>query len=148
MAVRVYICPWVGSGTRADMYRSKAEDYGYEVSSFIPSRGDTNGAPASPWVMTVCIAPDFSAIAADPTCDDLFAGNLPATILNKDDLRVFLKTHTVSDIPGSRRPDILAVLDKYGIVRTDITNSTSLARLMQRIASTLFEKDDNFGMGF
>lgn len=147
MALRVYICPIIGSGTRQDAYRSKAFDFGYLISSFMPTR-IADGTPASPWTLTVIRSTDFTAIDADATCDDLFAGDLPGTVQTRDDLLALLRTRTVANVPLARRNAITAVLDKYGIVRTDIVGTTPLWKVMQRVSSTLFERDDNFASAF
>lgn len=148
MALRIYICPWVGSGTKGDPYRSKAADLmpGAPMSSFFPSKLD--GTPASPWVVSFIRASDFTAIDSDSTCDDLFAGDLPQTVIDRDSFLAFVRGRTIGDVPTARRNQITAVLDKYGIVRSDFTTATPLWRVMRRVASTLFEQDDNFASAF
>jgi hypothetical protein len=146
VALRVYITPWVGSGTREDPYRSKAVDYYPEVSTFFPSKVD--GTPASAWVVAVIRSSDFTAIDADSTCDDLFAGDLPGTVQTRDDLLTLLRSRTVANVPTARRNAITAVLDKYGVVRSDVVGSTPLWKVMQRVISTALERDDNFGAAF
>lgn len=147
MAIRVYICPWIGTGSREDPYRSKAYLYHDNLSSFLPSRL-SDGAPASPWVVSFIRDDDFTEIDADATCDDLFAGDLPANVTTREELLAFLRARTIGDVPVGRRAAVQAVLDKYGIVRSDFTLSTPLWRLMRRVASTLFEQDDNFASAF
>lgn len=148
--LRVYICPVVGSGTKQDPYRSKAHDFawvgGAQISDFIPSRLD--GTPASPWAVSVIRTNDFAPITGDATCDDLFAGDLPAGVQTRDDLLALIRARTVGDVPAGRRAAIQAVLDKYAVPRADFTLATPLWRVMQRVASTLFEKDDNFAASF
>lgn len=151
MSIRVYICPWVGTGTRQDPYRSKAENLGYKtppnnLTTF--SANTSEGPPASTWMISFIRSDDFSAIEADPTCDDLFGGDLPSSLQTRDDLLAFLRSRTVGDVPTSRRNAITAVLDKYGIARADFTTATPLWKVMRRVASTLFEQDDNFASAF
>jgi hypothetical protein len=146
VAIRVYICPWVGTGTRQDPFRSKASEFGYAVSTFFPSGSD--GTPASPWVLSVVRSEEFSAIEADATCDDLFAGDLPQAISTREELLAFLRSRTLSDVPTARRNAIIAVLDEYGVVRSDLVGTTTVWRLMQRVASTLLERDDGFASSF
>jgi hypothetical protein len=145
--IRVYICPVIGTGTKADPYRSKGADFGYQFSSFIPSRPD--GTPLFTWALTVLVGADFSAIDADAACDDLFGGDLPASVNTRDELRAFLRANTIADVPLARRNAITAVLDKYGVDRTDFTGTTRLWRVLQRVVGTLFrstlaELDDGF----
>lgn len=143
MPLRVYICPWVGSGVKGDGYRSKAWDFpGYSTSSIFPTNL-ADGSPASPWVFTRIISPDFTAIDADPSCDDLFAGDLPNSIQSRADLAAFLKGRTVGNVPTARRNTIMAVIDKYGVDRSDFNLSTPLWRVVQRVAATLLARDGN-----
>lgn len=145
--IRVYICPWVGTGTKQDPYRAKVADLGYpNFSTFFPSR--QNGTPASSWVLVVVRSQDFSALDADATCDDLFGGDLPASVTDRDSLLTLLRSRTVGDVPVARRSKITAVLDEYGVARADFTASTPLWKVMQRVASTLFERDENFAASF
>lgn len=146
MALRVYICPIIGSGTRQDPYRSKGVDYGFEHTSFLPSK--TDGTPGSAWTLSVLRGSDFTAIDADATCDDLFGGDLPDTVDSRNDLLPFLRSRTVANVPTARRNRITGVLDKYGVVRTDIVNATPLWKVMQRVVATVLERDDNFGSAF
>lgn len=136
--IRVYICPPVGTGAKGDPYRSKGVDFGYQCANFIPSNPD--GTPKFTWALTVVVSSDFTAIDADTTCDDLFGGDLPAGINSRADLKAFLKSNTVADVPLARRNAIIAVLDKYGIDRTDFTGATPLWRVFQRVVSTLFDR--------
>jgi hypothetical protein len=149
--IRVYICPVIGAGTKLDPYRSKAQDFGYQHASFMRSNPD--GSSAIAWALTVVASQDFTAIDADATCDDVFAGDLPATINTRPELLAFLRGRTVGDIPTARRASVLAVLDKYQVVRTDLGLTTPLWRLMQRIVSTSYgttanEADSNFAAAF
>lgn len=147
MSLRVYICPWIGSGGKSDPYRSKAATFaGLTATSYLPNKLD--GTPASPWVLSMVKGTDFSAIDADVTCDDLFAGDLPPTVQTKDDIVALLRGRTVGDVALARRNAITAVLDKYTVPRADIVLATPLWKVFQRVTSTLFEKDDNFGSGF
>jgi hypothetical protein len=149
--VRVYICPVIGSGTKADPYRSKAQTFGYQYASFMRSNPD--GSSAIAWTLTVAASQDFTAIDADATCDDVFAGDLPANVNTRPELLAFLRNRTVGDIPATRRSAVLAVLDKYQVVRSDFGLTTPLWRLMQRIVSTSYgttagESDGNFAAAF
>lgn len=139
--IRIYICPVIGTGTKQDPYRSKAATFGYQYANFIPSNPD--GSPRSSWSLAAVVSDDFAAIEADATCDDLFAGDLPAAVNTRPELRTFLRTRSVSDVPTSRRNAILAVLDKYVVDRSDLTGATPLWRVVQRVASTLFRTTAN-----
>src|SRR4051812_36816571 len=111
MSVRVWTSPVVtttfGGST---LYKSKAEQYctgGF--ANFFPS--NTDGTPASAWVITIGRAADWTAASADAELTDLFAGDLPAGIDSPADLRVFMRTRTIGDVPLARRQAIQANLD-------------------------------------
>jgi hypothetical protein len=146
MSVRVWACPWVGTGTSDDPYRSRAQQYCTAFASFFPSNAD--GTPASSWVITFGRSADWTAASADAQLTDLFAGDLPGTIDSPADLRAFLRSRTIGDVPLARRQAIQANLDSLGVLRSDFTLTTPLWKVMQRVASTLFEKDANFAGGF
>lgn len=144
MSVRVWVSP---AQQNADFYYAKAETYcAGGFANFFPSKLD--GTPASTWVITIGRAADWTAAGADAQLDDLFAGDLPGTINSRDDLLAFLRGRTIADVPLARRNAITAVLDKYAVPRSDFVGTTPLWKVFQRVASTLFEKDDNFGGGF
>lgn len=63
MTLRYYICPVVGTGTRADPYRTGASLHDVASASVIPSRAD--GAPAFPWCLTLVDAADHAPLLAD-----------------------------------------------------------------------------------
>ena len=147
MSVRVWAGPWVledrGTGL---VYYSKASQYCSGYANFFPSNED--GTPASSWVLTMGRAADWTAAEADAELIDLFAGDLPASANTPTELRTFLRTRTVGDVPVARRQAIQANLDALGVVSTDFTASTLLWKVFQRVTSTLFEKDFNFGAAF
>jgi hypothetical protein len=146
MSVRVWAGPWIGTGTTADPYRPKAAQYCTAQASFFPSNSD--GTPASSWVLTMGRAVDWTAAEADVELIDLFAGDLPQAADTPAELKAFLRTRTVGDVPVPRRSAIQANLDSLGVVRADFTLATPLWKVFQRVASTLFEKGFNFGAGF
>lgn len=147
MSVRVWAGPWVqGTLDGAVVYRPKAADYCIGFASFFPSRAD--GTPASSWVLTMGRASSWAAAEADPEMIDLFAGDIPGAIDTPAELRAFLRGRTVGDVPLARRQAIQANLDTLGVARADFLASTPLWKVFQRVASTLFEKDYNFGAKF
>lgn len=62
MSRRYYLTPIVGSGTFADPYRAKAEQYG-NCSTVIPTGAD--GRPLFAWALCVVASPDHAAPRAD-----------------------------------------------------------------------------------
>jgi hypothetical protein len=93
-------------------------------------------------------AADWTSALADSELIDLFAGDLPPAADTPSELRAFLRTRTVGDIPVGRRQTIQANLDGLSVVRSDFTLQTPLWKVFQRVSSTLFEKDANFASGF
>lgn len=139
---------WASPPVLADgAYSAKADQYctGGFV-NFFPSNLD--GTPASTWVITVGRASDWTAAEADAALVDIFAGDLPGTIDSPQDLRAFIRSRTVGDVPVGRRQTIQANLDTLGVPRADFVLATPLWKVFQRITSTLLEKDFNFGSGF
>lgn len=147
MSARVWAGPWVQVIDPTPIYVSKAAQYctGGWV-NFFPSNAD--GTPASTWVLTMGRAVDWTPAEADAEMIDLFGGDLPASANTPDELRAFLRSRTVGDVPLVRRQAIQANLDSLGVVRSDFTLSTPLWKVFQRVCSTLFEKDANFGARF
>lgn len=147
MSIRVYACPWVEVNPR--VFISKLETFIpplTRVVNFFPSLLD--GTPASSWILSFGRSDDWTAVEADAEMIDLFAGDLPSSIQSRADFLAFLRGRTVADVPAARRTQIQANLDALGVQRDDFTGSTKLWRVFQRVVSTLFEKDDNFGAGF
>lgn len=146
MASRVMISPVVSIVVNAvTVLKSKAESYcdrGF-VNVF-PSNQD--GSNASPWVLTFGRATDWTAAAADAQIEFLFP--VPANVDTADDLRAFLRANTVGNLTVPQRTNLQAIFDNHAIPRADFTLATTGAQVMQRVMSTLFERDFNFGMGF
>lgn len=132
----------MGTGTRFDPFRPKTRNY-FEECSMLISIG-SNGLPNTSWVVSFVRGEDFTGIDADPECDDLFAGDLPNNLETKADVVQFLRTRTLSDVPTGRRNAMIATLDKYGVVRTDLVGSVPVWKMVQRVASTLTEKNWDF----
>lgn len=142
MPIRGYICPIIGTGTRFDPYRPRTRNY-FENCSMLVSMG-ADGQPNTTWVVSFVKGEDFTFIDADPLCEDLFAGDLPANLETKADVVQFLRTRTLSDVPTNRRNAMIALLDKYGVIRTDLVGTTPVWKMVQRVASTLTEKNWDF----
>lgn len=147
MSVRVWAGPWVQEDRGVGLaYYSKASAYCAQYANYFPSNLD--GTPASTWVLTMGRAADWTAASADPDLIDLFAGDLPAAADTPAELRNYLRTRTIAQVPLARRNAITANLDILGVARADFVGTTPLWKVFQRVTSTLFEKDANFGAGF
>jgi hypothetical protein len=148
MSIRVWISPPVqvdiGGGNL--VWKAKAEQYCLQSVNRFPVNPD--GSPASAWVITAGRNADWTAAQADTDLDDLFGGDLPASIDTVDALKSFLRSRTISQVPTARRNAINAVLAEYGVVTTDFNGATPLWRVWQRVCSTLDEQDFNYAGGF
>lgn len=147
MTIRVFASAPVstpfGNGTIYDAYAAK---YCTGKVNFFPSKAD--GTPAATWVITIGKNTDWSAAEADPAVTDIFAGDLPGSVVDRDSLISFLKTRTISNVPLAKRNIITSNLDTLGVNRADFVGATKLWKVFQRIISSLSEKDDNYGSGF
>lgn len=141
MGIRVYVCPVVGSGTRADPFRSQALELGLNATSFMASKQD--GTPAGERVLSVVRAEDFAVIEADPDCDDLFMGFVPGAVRGRADLLTLLGRRSWGDLSLVRRAAISSLLDEMDVPRWAFTQRTPLWRVMQATARSLLERDHN-----
>jgi hypothetical protein len=127
-----------------DHLSSKAQQYcDLGFVNFFPSKAD--GRNASAWVMTLGRATDWAAATADPEIEFLFP--IPSAVDTSDELRDYLRATTYGDLTAPQKTNLQTIFDAHAILRSDFTAATTLAQIVQRVASTLFEKDHNFGMG-
>lgn len=143
MASRVMISPVIEP--QPGFLNSKASlycDLGF-VNVF-PSKAD--GRNASAWVMTIGRATNWTAANADPEIEFLFP--VPAEVDTADEFRDHLRVTTFGELTAAQKTNLQTIFDAHAIPRTDFTAVTTLAQVVQRVASFLFEKDHNFSMGF
>lgn len=138
MSVRVWISRVTGSGTTLDPYRGKAMQYCHPAVSFFPSNSD--GTPASDWVLVIGKSEDWTAAEADSDLVDLFDGDIPPGLENSTALKQYLKNRPILAVPPSKRQNIENSLDSIGIDRTDFSANTTMWDVFRRVSSTLFSK--------
>ena len=128
--VKLYICPIIGDGkTPLTAYRPKISDYKtVSCSAIMPSYPD--GTPKSNWTLVEVKSNDFTMIDTDPEAIDIFDGF--TTAMDMTELKTFLKTHLVGDIPKIKRDKIQNYLLSKGIDLAGITLSTTLLELVNR----------------
>lgn len=144
MTIRVWASPPVLVN---GAYFAKAEQYcdGGHINIF-PSNSD--GTPASTWVITVGRSSNWTAASADAQLTDVFAGDLPSAVDTIPEFKALLRNTTISKLSVARRNAINTALNSLGVATSDFTGTTSMAKVFKRLASTCVEKDDNFGMSF
>lgn len=125
--IRYYVCPIVGTGLPGDSYRPKVQDYPHR--STAPAiLDDGTGKPAKTWCIVKVEADDFTAIDADPECEDILEKITDALGVNATKAQIisWLKTHTVRDLSATRRNRIDSRLTRLGIDTSGITLNTTL----------------------
>ena len=131
---KYYICPIIGDGSFEFPYRPKVADYsGVNWAGIIPSKSD--GIPKFGWCLVLVSSSDFTNIEMDSTIQDIFqkyvSGNSWA------DIKFFLKSKTVGDIPLVERIKIRTYLTNIGVDFTDVMLSTTLLEILTRVKTIL-----------
>ena len=129
--IKLYICPIIGDGkTPSTAYRPKIADYiNVSCGGMIPSNPD--GTPVHSWTLVEVESKDFTEVDADIELIDVF--DKFASGITKSELRTFLKSKTVGDIPIVRRNKIQNYLINKGVDLSGINLSTSLWELVVRV---------------
>lgn len=127
MSLRLYFAPIVGDGlSEQTAFRTKVPG---TVSSVIPSRAD--GRPVFSFALTMARAADWTAYDADPTLDRLFGIDLPDSIETFADLKAYLQSKTVGDIPLARRTALNTRLTSRGFDTSQVTLATTWWRVLK-----------------
>lgn len=132
MSLRFYLCPIVGDGlTNETSFRPKL----YGIATFawmIPSKPD--GTPQFTWAAAVVRATDWTALDADATLEKLFdTADLPDTINTFAEIKAFLQSKTVGDIPLARRQALNTRLIAHGIDTSQVTLATTWLQVLRGI---------------
>lgn len=133
MGLRFYISPVIGDGlTLETAYRSKI---GGHHSTMIPRNPD--GTPKFNWCLTIVRADDWAQANADASLERLFGIDLPDTVDTFAELKTFLQSKTVSDIPVARRQALNTRLTNRGIDTSQITLQTTWWQVLRGIQKML-----------
>lgn len=131
MALRLYLCPIVGDGlTNATAFRPKLSGLA-DFAAAIPSKPD--GSPQFGFAVCMARAENWSTLDADATLDRLFGIDLPDTINSFADLKAFLQSKTVGDIPLARRTALNTRLTSRGLDVSQVTLATTWWQVLRGI---------------
>lgn len=143
MSLRVILCPVVGTGTPGDSrafppvppdpFRPKLDGLiGLKaMSAVIPSNAD--GSPKFAWCVVMARADDWTAVDADAQNERLFGIDLPDAVDTFAELKVFLQSKTVGDIPPARRQALNERLTARGIDTSQVTLATTWWQVLRGI---------------
>jgi hypothetical protein len=130
MARRFYLCPIIGTGVGVDGYRPKL--YGLaDLASMIPSNPD--GSHKFNWCVALALQSVWTALDADAQLERLFGIDLPDTADTFAELKAYLQSKTVGDIPAARRPAINDKLIARGIDTSQVTLQTTWWQVLRGI---------------
>jgi hypothetical protein len=133
MGLRFMICPVVGDGTNGvvrNPYRPKIDGLA-PYSAVIPSNED--GTPKFTWCACIARSDDWSAVDADAEMDRIFGIDLPDTIDTFAEVKAFLKSHTVGDIPAARRQAMDLKLTSRGVDTSPLTLQSTWLQVLALI---------------
>ena len=140
--LRFYLCPVIGSGSDADPYRPKLHGLG-GFAAMIPSNA-TTGAPLFSWTVAIVRAVDWAALDADLELEKLFdTSDLPDGINTFAEVKAYLQSKTVGDIPVLRRQAMDIRLTAKGIDTSAITLQTTWWQVLKGIYRHLHGTDVN-----
>ncbi len=141
MSLRFYFSPIIGDGlTPATAYRAKLPT-GHAAA--IPSKAD--GTPQFNYAVAVVRATDWTAHDADATLERLFDIDLPDTLNTFADLKAYLQSKTVGDIPALRRTALNTRLTNHGLDTTQVTLATTWWQVLRGIYSQMGVPTGNDG---
>jgi hypothetical protein len=140
MGLRVMFCPVVGTGNPGDPratppvpedpYRAQIDGL-VDYTAIIPSKPD--GSPKFSWCVVVARSGNWSAVDAVGTFERVFGVDLPDTINTFAELRTFLQSKTVGDIPSARRQALNTRLQAKGLDTSKITLQTTWWQVLKGI---------------
>jgi hypothetical protein len=135
MSLRFYLCPLVGDGLSEETaYRPQLAGLA-NFASMIPHNPD--GTPKFNWCVAVARQADWTALDADAQLERLFGIDLPDTIDTFAELKAYLQSKTVGDIPVARRQAINDKLTARGIDTSQITLATTWWQVLRGIYKKL-----------
>lgn len=141
MTLRIYLCPIIGDGlTPETAFRPKLDGLA-EYSVRIPHQA--NGTPRRNW--TICIAsnPVWTLLDVDSTLERLFGIDLPDAIDTRAELRAFLQSKVVGDIPPARRRALNDRLTAKGMDTSGITLQTTWLQVLRAIILFITDNEDD-----
>lgn len=135
MGLRFYICPIIGDGkTMETAYRAKLGGLAAHVPT-IPHKPD--GSPQFNWCLAIARSSNWARADADATLERLFGIDLPDTVDTFAELKAFLQSKTVGDIPVARRQALNTRLTNRGIDTSQVTLQTTWWQVLRGIQKML-----------
>ena len=144
MPIRVYLSPLVGNGQPDNPYRAKRMDVS-SCTAIIPSNPD--GTPLFSWSLVISRAASWELADADATLERLFGVDLPDTIETWAEMRAYLQSKVVGDIPANRRNQLNNRLTAFGIDTSQVTLQTTWWQVLRGIIRHLNRGVDPSGDG-
>lgn len=136
MGLRIYFCPIVGDGlTPQTAFRAKLSGIAPSVAAVIPHAPD--GKPKFTFAPCIARSADWSTADADAALERMFGIDLPDTIDTFADLKAFLQSKTVADIPAARRQALNTRLTNHGLDTSQVTLSTTWWQVLKGIYQQL-----------
>lgn len=138
MGLRLYLCDIVGDGLSPQTAFRTGLQRTAVVGTEPNIRTTVAGAPLFTWHLHVARATDWSAPDADATCVRLFdAADLPDTIDTFAELKAFLQSKVVGDIPLARRQALNSRLTARGIDTSQVTLATTWWQVLRGVVKQL-----------
>jgi hypothetical protein len=149
VGIRVYLSPIVGTGTYANPYRAKANDLGLQYSGeLVPNKPD--GSPQFDCTVIAPFRATWALLDADATFERLFDIDLPDSINTWSELKAFLQSKTVGDIPALRRQALNTRLTNHGFDTSQVTLATTwwqvLRGMVQQLNNGVLPSGDGVGV--
>jgi hypothetical protein len=136
MGLRVYLCPVVGDGQSIETaYRPALGRVVRPATMLMPTNPD--GSPRFGWALVVGRASDWSAADAVDGTERLFGIDLPDSVDTFAELKAYLQSRTVGEIPAARRQALNTRLTSRGIDTSQITLQTTWWQVLRGICRHL-----------
>ena len=132
MSIRIYVCPIAGDGLTVETaWRAKVSSLVDAHTAVIPNNAD--GTPKYNFALVVARAANWTNADADSTCARMFGIDLPDTVNTWADMKAFLQSKTVGDIPAARRQQLNTLLTNHGFDTSQVTLSTTWWQVLRGI---------------
>lgn len=126
----------IGDGISTETaFRSKAARGAPFIASIqlSPHVSPTDGSPLRSWSVVLARAGDWTATNADADYETIFGIDLPDSIDTFAELKAFLQSKVVGDIPAVRRQALNAKLTARGIDTSQVTLQTTWWQVLRGI---------------
>lgn len=150
MPLRLYLCNIIGDGLSPETAFRTGLSRTAVLGSSPEIKSNPDGTPKFTWVLAVARSPDWVVQDADPTLTRLFGIDLPDTVDTWVELKAFLQSKTVGDIPPVRRQALNNNLTSRGMDTSQVTLATTwwqvLRGVVQFLNSGVLPSDDGIAI--